>query len=267
MQPNSPQPCLVDAHVHLYRLFNPLDIVEAASTNFARLASELDLGSNAPGFLLLTQTESEPPPIEVFAGLPQKWQHTVIDDLGTLLIKHESHPDLYIVPGWQVITREGLEVLALASKHIPPSNRSAAETLGAVQRADGLPVLPWGIGKWTGSRESEIRRLIEEAEFTNVFFGDISGRLNLLSRPHLLSMAETAGHKVLAGTDPLPLAGEAQKIGRFGFGAQFDPDQPVESLKAWLQSESKTPQAAGKTETLTRFLKLQLTIQIKKRLR
>ena len=79
-------------------------------------------------------------------------------------------------------------------------------------------------------------------------------------------MAEAAGHKVLAGSDPLPLAGETQKIGRLGFCASFDPGRPAASLTNWLLQTPETPPTAGQTETLPRFLKLQLAIQIKKRL-
>lgn len=267
MQPGNLEPCLVDAHVHLYSQFAPADIVEAASTNFEHLASQLDLPPQTPGLLLLSQTPGEHSPATLAASLANDWQHAIIDDLGTLRLRHQNRPDLYIVPGWQVVSAEGLETLALVTPQAPKAGIDVSDALQAVHDSDGLAVLPWGIGKWTGQRGQVIKRLIESGNAKGVFFGDISGRLNLLPRPALLAMAEGRDHKVLAGTDPLPLAGEAQKIGRFGFRAAFDPDQPSQSLKAWLRSAPQTPRTAGKTETLPRFLRLQLAMQINKRLK
>jgi len=52
----------------------------------------------------------------------------------------------------------------------------------------------------------------------------------------LLALGRRRGFKVLAGSDPLPLAGEERRIGRYGVRvrAEFDPEAPAESVRRML---------------------------------
>ena len=260
------QPCLVDAHVHLYDRFDPRAILEAAAENVARLAGELGLDPVPPGFLLLTRTAVERPLESVFAEMPAGWSGEQLDTPGSMRFSAPGRPDLHFVPGWQVVSLEGLEVLALGTAERPPESRPVDETLRAVRRAGGIAVLPWGIGKWCGRRASVVRGLVAGSGAGAFFLGDIAGRPALLPRPALLGEAETRGWRVLPGTDPLPFAGEERQIARFGFQADFDPAAPVESLKDGLRALAASPHAVGRHETPGRFLMHQLALQLRKRL-
>ncbi|MEZ5823259.1 MAG: hypothetical protein R3C97_00460 [Geminicoccaceae bacterium] len=259
------QPCLVDAHVHLYDRFEPHAILAAAAENAARLAGEFGLDAATPAFLLLTLTARERPLDRFFAKAPAPWTKTRLDEIGTLRFSATGKPDVHIVPGSQVVSREGLEVLALATGERPAEGRPAKETLDEVRAAGGIAVLPWGIGKWTGRRAAVVRELIEGGDPAAFFLGDIAGRLGMWPRPALLGEAEARGYRVLPGTDPLDFAGEERSIARLGFRATFDPADPAASLKAGLHALTASPRAGGRNETPWRFVRHQFALQIRKR--
>jgi hypothetical protein len=73
-------------------------------------------------------------------------------------------------------------------------------------------------------------------------------------RPHPLGAA--VGCPVLPGTDPLPLSGHEDRIGRYGFAlpSTIDRDAPAESLLAALSALKRSPDPVGRTATLPEFL-------------
>lgn len=256
--------CLVDTHVHLYPSFDPAAVLAATLANTDRFAPRLGLAAPVPTVLFLTQTAAERPPSEVFAAPPPGWTVKTVDPLGTLRLSGAG--EIYIVPGWQVVSREGLEVLALGSGAPPEGGKPAADILAGVEGQGALAVLPWGIGKWTGERGRILRQLMADPAHSGVFLGDNAGRLRGRPRPALLAEGEALGLKVLPGSDPLPVAGEEAKIARLLAKAELDPADPTESLKTWLRNLSASPETTGTTDGLWSFLRLQTTMQIRKRL-
>ena len=260
-------PCLVDAHVHLYDVLAPARLLSAVSRHRRAHAAALGLDPGVPAVLLLTQTAGERPPETVFADVPG-WRAAGRTADGALRLTQEGEDggDVLVVPGRQAVSSEGLEVLALGHPGPLADGGTAADTIRAAGAAGALPVLPWGVGKWTGARGALARALLLDPPHPALAAGDNGGRLALAPRPALLDAAEAAGRPVLPGTDPLPLASEADKVLRHGFLAEADPDRPMDSLTAWIAAGGR-PRTVGRLERPLRFLALQGAMQVRKRLR
>lgn len=101
----------------------------------------------------------------------------------------------------------------------------------------------------------------------DVFLADSGVRPALWPRPARLARAEARGWRVLAGTDPLPLPGEEAKPGRFGIliAGDPDPDSPFASIKAALTALDRSPPTYGRLESMPRFVRHQLAMQLRKR--
>ena len=71
---------------------------------------------------------------------------------------------LYVIAGRQIITRERLEVLALCTAKEFADGEEVETVLDKVRRAGGLPVLPWGAGKWWGTRGRIVTELLRKGQ-------------------------------------------------------------------------------------------------------
>ncbi len=259
--------CLVDSHVHLYPQFPPQEFLDAAAANAARAGRALNLPAGTPGLLLLTQTHGEPAVPEVL-DRASGWTVDPTGEAISTRVSAPGKPELYLVQGWQVVSAEGLEVLGLGMAAPPPSGAPVAETVASVTAAGGRAVLPWGVGKWRGAREALIREIAgDAARFPDVAFGDIAGRPGFLRTPEIFAHIAAQGRRILPGTDPLPFAGDVAKVARLVFRAGFDRDAPFRSLSTWLRTAPQMLETGGEYERILPFLRLQIAMQIRKRLR
>lgn len=241
----------VDAHVHLHRL--DWQDLRTAAVNLAKAGGTID-----GGMLLLAESFG----CDMFARLVGAG----IADTGepaSVLVEDAAMP-LAIIAGRQVITEERIEVLMLGLRHAPPDGLPLAELLQRTAGEDVITVLPWGVGKWTGRR----RRLVREtliARHGRVLVGDIPARPRLWSE-HILIEADAAGIRTLSGTDPLPLLGEAARIGNFGqiVAAQMDWDRPAASLFDALRCTSTSIVPFGQPLSLPRLAALQIGLRMSK---
>ena len=135
--------------------------------------------------------------------------------------------DAYVVIGRQIATAERLEVLCIGADTDAPDGQPLEETIAQVVADGGAPVLAWGFGKWlTGGRTALVRDAF--ARHPGLAAGDSTMRPR--GWPEFLF--RRAGC-VVAGSDALPLAGEAARIGSFAsvFDAAFDPLDPAKSVR------------------------------------
>jgi len=251
---------LVDAHVHLHPRFDLARVLTAAARNMA---------TAMPGPALLMLTESAG--VNAFDALPKTagpWHITATDEPVSCLAKTPDGAMLAIVAGRQIVTAEGLEVHALGTCQTFADGLPVREVIAAVQDAGALAALPWGVGKWSGGRGKLVAELIAAAP-PGLMLADSGVRPRFAARPALLAEADGAGLKVLAGTDPLPLAGEMEKPGRFGFIAEhaFVAGRPFAGLAEWLAGQTASPRTFGNLEGPFGFLYAQTAMQIRKRLR
>lgn len=259
----SPPQTLIDGHVHIHRGVDPAAALDAAVRNMARDAA----GPAVTGALLLTESAG----VDAFAALPDRlgpWRITRTDEAVSRIARHDDgRARLTLVAGRQIVTAEGLEVHGFGLAQAIPDGMPAAAALAAVQTDGALAALPWGFGKWTGRRGGVLRDLIRSGP-PGFYLADSGARMAGTPRPALLAEGEAAGRLVLAGTDPLPLAGGAAKIGRFGMIADvaLDEGRPFASFKSWAQGLTASPRCYGRLESPLAFGVAQIKMQARKRL-
>ncbi|MGB7439423.1 MAG: hypothetical protein WA919_00010, partial [Coleofasciculaceae cyanobacterium] len=170
---------------------------------------------------------------------------------------------IFIIAGRQVITKEKLEVLALITDKFVEDGLSLETTIQSVISAGGIPVIPWGVGKWIGRRGKLLSKLLTENNFPTLFLGDNSGRPIFWLQPIYFQQAKKQGLRVLPGTDPLPLASEASRPGSFGFTIQgsLSREEPGKQLKQMLLDSTVSINNYGYLETPWRFVSNQLGIR------
>ena len=254
----------VDSHVHLHPGFDPAQVLSAAAQN-------MDLSANASGEGMLMLTEIAG--LDMFSELPQRcgnWVLSVTDEPVSNLARRAGVGAVFVIDsGRQIVTAEGLEVLALGTRSTFADGQPIAMVIDAVSAAGALAILPWGFGKWTGGRAQVMDDLIETyADDTNLFLADSGVRSSIMARPERLAQAEQAGWRVLAGTDPLPLMGGVRRVGRYGFAAagSLHRDHPFVTLATWLRGVTHSPPVYGKLTGPIGFAAQQVAMQVRKRL-
>lgn len=262
---------LVDAHVHIYDCFDINTLLDAAVRNFKHAAKEkFDLENGFTGVLLLTETSRD------------NWfqQSSLLNDRGHWQL--ESTPDnavlkarpltgnaekeniIYIMAGRQIITAEGLELLALATDSVFKDGSSIAFALSAVREQDAIPVLPWAVGKWLGKRGKLLSGLLAAEAHSDLCLGDNSGRPIFWRNPLHFRQARKMNMCILPGTDPLPFAREADRVGSFGFmmRGKLTNTQPLADFKQLLRNNALQITAYGRLESPFRFIANQLRLRV-----
>lgn len=262
-------PLFVDAHVHLHPIFDLGIFLTSAARNVAAAARALGVGEgDAIGVLLLSEGANE----GAFARLRSDglgvsgWTVEATTESESLRVRESGRLRLIVVAGRQIVTREGVEVLSLLSGESVADGMPLDDTIETVRLANGIPVLPWGFGKWTMRRGKLVAAVLRSRPH-DVFLGDNGGRLGAAPEPRLLEEARRRGVPVLPGSDPLPFRGEQSRAGACGFLAdvRLDEERPAEVLRGWLHVLREQPPRYGTLETLGRFCRNQARMQWRKR--
>jgi SAM-dependent methyltransferase len=255
---------LIDAHVHCHRGIEPAEALGHAARNLAAAARAGGL-TPAAGWLLFTETADA----HVFTALRRNprelvgWTLEATEEEVSLLARGSFDFPLVLVAGRQIVTAEGLEVLALAAAGPFADGQELAATVAAVGEAGGLAVLPWGFGKWWGRRGKVLTRFLEQAQPGTVFLGDNGGRPQLGPIPRPFTRAAGRGIFTLPGSDPLPLPAERDAVGRYGFVLEgaVDPARPAAGLLWLLRGLRHQPAAFGRRQRLAPFLVRQIALR------
>lgn len=259
---------LVDAHVHVYDCFDAADLLDTAHRNFSAEASHHGYDKRFQGVLLLSEASHDHWYQRVCAaGEGEKFGQwrvspTESDRLSLRAYKNTGE-SLLLIPGRQIVSSEGLEVLALFTDQWFEDGDTVEQIIDQVQGGGALPVLPWGAGKWLGSRGAIVRRVIQEHSDHTIFLGDNGGRPFGWPEPVQFKEAAEAGIRVLPGSDPLPISREVSRVGSFGFGINAVlASEPVASLREYLQNPDIEIFSYGRLEQPMRFLRNQLSIRM-----
>ena len=267
---------VADAHVHIYDCFNLDQFLDASYQNFSQIAANQDNQSPFIGVLFLTETIrdhyfqhlSKLAAGESTAALTQKWAFRATGEAESLYAYTREGQELCIIAGRQVVTSEDLEVLALGTAALFEDGQPIDQVVNAVHQAGGLPVIPWGFGKWIGRRGAVLAELLNAGQAT-VLLGDNSGRPLFWKRPPYFDAVEKKGLCVLPGTDPLPFTSETDRPGKYGFTMQvvMDPQMPATSLKQAVMNSPNLLKTYGSLESPIRFVRNQIAMQVTKRQR
>lgn len=257
---------LVDAHVHVYPQFAPAQLLFSAYKNFTRhMGANYSTGAAWQGVLMLSETQS----CDWFAQMRANnssnvdgWHLQASEDDISMLAIGPAQQRIHIVAGRQINTREGVEVLTLASKVRIADGTPLESTLKQGLDAGSVVVLPWGAGKWLGRRGELVARTLQEYG-DRIFAGDNGGRPWIWPRPTVFAASEARGRPVLPGSDPLPMRGCEKRVGSYGFVMQgaLQELQPGQELRERLFTATAL-QAFGKRESVSGFALNQVKLRL-----
>lgn len=252
----------VDAHVHIYKAFDPVRCLDAAARQMSA-----EWGNARTGILVVLRG-GDCLSIEDLPGRLGNWSIAKTAESGSRIATRSDGSRLVLIDGRQLVTAERVEVLAIGPIEGPSDGLPLTDMLSALRSENAVSVLPWGVGKWSGKRLAIVERLIhDQPEANDLFLADSGVRPAAMPRPPILSDAEAKGWRVLAGTDPLPLGGEEDKPGRFGFmlPVTLGTERPLAALRATLLALGQSPSTYGHLESLPRAVRRQLSMQWRKR--
>jgi len=253
----------IDTHVHVYHCYEAESFLSRAARNSAMA------GSGATLVLCLTESHG----FDFFHELKvcastdtpiSGWSASLLQGQPAVLLK-QADQSIIIIAGRQVITRQGLEVLALFTDQQYDDGQETQTVIDNINENNGLAVLPWGVGKWLGKRGTIIEGLLNSNKPDTLAIADISGRPSLWPEPGQFGLAQEKGYNCLYGTDSLPLHSDQLRIASAGMVMDLasDPSLAVAELKAKLYSQTSANNF-GKRVSAFRFLKDQLMLRINK---
>lgn len=258
---------LVDGHVHFHSCFNWDVFIRSAAAHFNAARGTLGLNPQSPGCLLMTESAGSTAYRSLLCGTtaPDGW--TVVGgDQHSLALAGPRGDTILIVPGRQIVSAENLEVLCAGPADIP-DGQPVHQVLSSIARLGGVPVIPWGLGKWWGSRGVLIRDLIDTWHDLPFCLGDNGGRARAFPRPSLFQTAEADGIPVLAGSDPLPLPSQVVRAGSYGFVLDdwTDTPRPAAAINDRLRQLTSSPPTFGSLCSTHAMVQAQLGIRWQRR--
>jgi hypothetical protein len=259
-------PCRVafDCHLHFYANY-------AHERFFRSLCANLDAAG--AGRLLRLALLTEAPGCDAFsrwaapgAAFPGGYSFTATGEPYSLTLTRSGEPLAMIVRGRQIVTAERLEVLTAGD--IPPieDGRPLAGAVAALIAAGALAIVPWGAGKWLGSRGRLVEELAAGCSSPLFFLADNPARPAFWPAPRAFAVMERKGRPVLRGSDPLPLPGEEERAGAFAtlIEGEFDDGQPLASLRGMLEKRAAT-RNLGRRDGPFVFLRRQASLRLNSR--
>ena len=229
----------LDAHVHVYPFHDVPRLLLAALDHMPRSAPTdlrvLCLAERAECsfFQALSQDEIRLP--------GDRWRIVAWDPAGGVKIRHlPDHRDIWILAGRQIVPAERIEICSMFCDSPVEDGRPARETVRAILDRGGWPALNWAPGKWLFARGALVRELLREFSPGRLALIDSSLRPLGWPAPSLYAAARRQGRAVLAGSDPLPVAGEESVAGSYHCSFHLpplaDPARIVAPLQAALAS-------------------------------
>lgn len=267
---------LIDAHVHIYDCFDLQNFLDSAFANFRAESTRCGQNDSFTAALLLTETSEDNwfQRLTSFAGLHDsditrpagKWSFEGTRENCSLLSRPGNSQELFLIAGRQVVTEEGLEVLALFTAETFKDGTSVQELIKAIKAQGGIPVIPWALGKWMGRRGAIVRDILRTKDNSSLFLGDNGGRPAFLPPPSHFKLAKRKAVRVLPGSDPLPFHSESHRAGSFGLSIRgtINPKNPAADLKRLLLDPEVQFCPYGNLENPCRFFHNQLKAWITK---
>lgn len=237
---------MIDAHVHLHPGTPAIGALLAARQRMAAMAA----GDCLPVVLLAEQQGCRA--FEDLRALARPTQ-----EAESLWLDGADGP-LLVIAGRQVVSAERLEILAQATVVEFADGTPAERLLEAMIAAGAIITLPWGAGKWLGRRGALLDRLLAADGEGALLLGDNGGR------PAWWRERRLAGRPVLRGSDPLPIAGDASRIGSFGsvLEGTLSRERPAAGLRAIVRALRNGPAGFGRQASPFRFVSDQIRMRI-----
>ena len=251
-----------DCHLHFYPDYDPERFFRALSANLGGAAGQaslrLALLTEAPGCAMFSQWAA--PGTE----LPGGYSFAATGEPYSLALLANGEPLAWIVSGRQIVTHERLEVLTAGAFPAIEDGMPLADVLEALTAAGALAIIPWGAGKWLGSRGRLVERIAQSMPMPGLFLADNPARPAFWPAPRAFRLMERQGRPVLRGSDPLPLPGEEKRAGAFAgmIEGEFDPAHPLAALKKLLEGNPGL-RPMGKRDGVFQFLRRQVSLRLR----
>lgn len=206
-----------DTHVHLYPCYNLTQAFESAWDNFTRASS--DTTSNL--FVLYLTERQDCHFFDQLAGDPESlvslknFAFEKLEIPEVLRIRRAQGGEMFLVSGRQIKTSERLEILVLHTREQFEDGLSFPTSLDAALEGKHLVVLNWSLGKWMFSRGKIVEAELRKLQAGEVQVGDIGGRPLGWGEPKQFELARSRKLEFVAGSDPLPFAGEEKKLASY----------------------------------------------------
>lgn len=260
---------LIDGHVHIYPIYDIQRLIDKSRDNFILTQRTSTNRDDAIKVWLLTERADCHFFEKALETDIKGYTFEKTAEPETLIIKDRSthEPLIYVLAGRQIVTRDRLEICALATSYQQDNNAlNTSETISAVNDAGGLAALNWAPGKWFGQRKNVVKELLDQYSPQELLISDTTMRPTVWSTPNLMAAALRRGFRMISGSDPLPFKGEEKRIAGYAFliSGQFDYDKPAASIRALLKDAQSEITICGKRSGPVTFLRRQLKIMAEK---
>jgi hypothetical protein len=244
----------LDTHVHVYDGYNVDRLCDAMVARAGKEAIPAMFLAERTGQHTFSDWVAAAKEGRPMAGATRWRPLTAPDDWTVVLGDGDS--ELAVFAARQIAAKERIEALGLFLSTPIPDGLPLAGTLERIREAGGIPVLPWGIGKWLFKRRKIVERILASYDPDTLFLGDSALRPRFWKTPRPMSAAIKRGFRVLHGSDPLPHPDEELRAGSYAtlLMGSLDPASPADGLRnlLFLQASSFTP--VGRRSTLREFL-------------
>jgi hypothetical protein len=259
-------PMIADTHLHFYPCYDLDHAFRRLSKNLSRLAGGyepepaliafLTERHDCRFFLQLRDGKRKPHDASITIEKSAESNCIRVNCDGT---------ELHLVAGRQINTLERIEILALTVDLDIPDGLPAHDVVIRIHDAGGVPVVSWAPGKWLAKRGDIVRELLRNAQPGTLLVGDTTLRPVGWATPLLMRAASRQGLNVIAGSDPLPFAGEERYMGTYGshIDASLDVDAPVNSLRCALKDGRVIEQVGQRCRPMPWTLRLLRNMRVK----
>lgn len=265
---------LVDSHCHLHDISDLSTVLDHAASAFKQAAGKNNISGGWYGGLVFTDSAKSTSFSHIRYMIESSqdkllnvdnWNLQLTADEAALTATNHVGQIIFIFAGQQIITREKLELLSILAATRIADGVTLNDGINQVTEQGGLPVLPWGVGKWLGKRGKIVTETILTNPTRPLFLGDISTRPKGWNKVSQFSLAQKNNIPILRGTDPLAVKNPEKRGGDFGFiiKGELDMNRPASSLQTLLTS-SMSFQDYGELTSPIRFFSDQLAIRFKK---
>jgi hypothetical protein len=237
---------IADMHVHFYKMYSIEEFFKQALSNFRRHLNTIRTRAHdekhheeAVYVLCLTETKNGRFFHEITAVLSHSdivkfcpVQRVYLIAKRAIVLTVNSKETLVLFPGRQHVTEERIELLSLFHADIYLDPVTLDTLYSIIKDRDGIPILPWGQGKWLFRRGEIIKSFLKK---NRVLLCDHPSRKSFFALN--TSFSE---NKVVYGSDPLPFVNEEKAVASYcGYWFHtFNIDAPVESMKEILKKKA-----------------------------
>ncbi|MBN2357713.1 hypothetical protein JXO59_16490 [candidate division KSB1 bacterium] len=258
-----------DAHVHLYPGCDLPFAVRRSIENMNKYLTQGAQPIQARAWLLTERSDCHR--YKSLADQRQIGEYKIerTAEKKALAFLNRGEPILYIMPGRQIVTREGLELCALITHfELPDRQYDVFDCIKILQEAGAVVALNWAPGKWFLKRGRIVRQIIDQNPGA-LFISDTTMRPTIWPTPRLMRRAVRKGFRLLYGSDPLPFNGEEKMFGSYGSLVQgpFSHQHPAGSLRDLLNNPQTSIKPFGLRSNTVQFAWRQYNIMQEKKRR